>query len=41
MALDPILFNKAEGLAFLPDGTMLVSNEAQHGKPTLLTFKYK
>lgn len=40
MALDPHLFNKAEGLAFLPDGTMLISNEAQQGNPTLLTFKY-
>lgn len=41
LQLAPILFNKAEGLAFLPDGTMLISNEAQQGKPTLLTFKYK
>ena len=39
-ALDPKLFNKAEGLAFLSDGTMLISNEAQKGKPTLLSFKY-
>ncbi|MFL5765333.1 MAG: hypothetical protein ACJ77K_15420 [Bacteroidia bacterium] len=38
--LDPILFNKAEGLAFLQDGTMLVSNEGQKGEPTLLEFKY-
>lgn len=41
LQLDPVLFNKAEGLAFLPDGTMLISNEAQQGKPTLLSFKYK
>ncbi len=40
LALDPVLFNKAEGLAFLPDGTMLISNEAQQGKATLLSFKY-
>lgn len=40
MALDPLLFNKPEGLAFLPDGTMLISNEAKKEKPTLLTFKY-
>lgn len=40
LQLDSVLFNKAEGLAFLPDGTMLISNEAQKGKPTLLTFKY-
>lgn len=41
LQLDPVLFNKAEGLAFLSDGTMLISNEAQQGKPTLLSFKYK
>lgn len=40
MALDPVLFNKAEGITFLPDGDMLISNEAQRGKPTLLKFKY-
>lgn len=38
--LDPVLFNKAEGITFLPDGDMLVSNEAQKGKPTLLKFNY-
>ncbi|HEY0030663.1 MAG TPA: SdiA-regulated domain-containing protein [Bacteroidia bacterium] len=41
ITLDPALFNKAEGLAFFPDGTMLISNEAQKGKPTLLTFSYR
>ncbi len=40
LQLDPVIFNKAEGLAFLPDGTMLISNEAQKGKPTLLSFGY-
>jgi uncharacterized protein YjiK len=39
-ALDPVLFNKAEGITFLPEGDMLISNEAQKGKPTLLKFKY-
>lgn len=39
--LDPALFNKAEGITFLPNGDMLISNEAQTGKPTLLKFKYK
>ena len=39
-ALDPALFNKAEGITFLPDGDMLISNEAQKGKPTLLKFKF-
>lgn len=38
--LDPKVFNKPEGLSFLSDGTMLISNEAQKGKPTLLIFKY-
>ena len=38
--LDPMVFNKPEGLAFLSDGTMLISNEAQKGKPTLLLFRY-
>lgn len=40
LALDPALFNKPEGLTFLPDGDMLISNEAQKGKPTLLLFNY-
>lgn len=40
VALDPLLFNKAEGLAFFKNGTMLISNEAQDKKPTLLIFKY-
>jgi len=40
IALDPVLFNKAEGITFLPNGDMLISNEAQKGKPTLLKFKY-
>jgi uncharacterized protein YjiK len=41
LPLDPVLFNKAEGLAFLADGTMLISNEGQKGEPTLLEFKYE
>lgn len=36
--LDPVLFNKAEGITFLPDGEMLISNEGQEKKPTLLRF---
>ncbi|MFY9308862.1 MAG: SdiA-regulated domain-containing protein [Bacteroidia bacterium] len=35
------LFNKAEGLTFLPNGDMLISNEAQDKKPTILKFEYK
>ncbi len=39
--LNHTLFNKAEGIAFLPNGDMLISNEAQDKKPTLLKFQYK
>lgn len=41
LSLDATLFNKAEGITFLPAGDMLISNEAQAGKPTLLNFKYQ
>lgn len=39
--LNPITFNKAEGLCFLPNGDLLISNEGQAHQPTLLKFKYK
>lgn len=39
--LDPVVFNKAEGLTFLSNGNMLISNEAQDKKPTLLQFEYQ
>lgn len=39
--LNSILFNKAEGLSFFPNGDLLVSNEGQMNKPTLLRFNYK
>jgi len=38
--LNKHLFNKAEGLAFLPDGSLYISNEGQDKHPTLLEFKY-
>ena len=38
--LNPILFNKAEGLSFYPDGDVLISNEGQAHQPTLLKFNY-
>jgi len=38
--LNPILFNKAEGITFLENGDMLVTNEGQDKKPTLLRFNY-
>lgn len=39
--LNPILFNKAEGLSFYPNGDVLISNEGQAHQPTLLKFKYQ
>lgn len=37
---DPKLFNKAEGITFFPNGDLLVSNEGENGKPSLLRFNY-
>lgn len=34
------LFNKAEGISFYPNGDVLITNEAQDKKPTLLRFNY-
>lgn len=39
--LDPELFNKAEGITFLSDGDMIISNEGQEKQPSLLLFEYK
>jgi hypothetical protein len=39
--LDPELFNKAEGIAFMDNGDLLISNEGQSKKPTLLRFNYQ
>ena len=39
--LNPVLFNKAEGLSFYPNGDVLISNEGQAHQPTLLKFNYK
>ena len=41
IALDPAYFTQAEGMTFLSNGDMLISNEAQKGKATLLLFKYR
>lgn len=38
--LDPVLFNKSEGICFLSNGDMIISNEGQSGPATLLYFKY-
>lgn len=37
--LDPQLFNKPEGIIFLENGDLLITNEGQHKKPSLLWFK--
>lgn len=39
--LDEQLFLQAEGITFLPDGTMIITNEARGKQPTLLVFKMK
>lgn len=39
--LNPELFNKAEGITFFENGDMLITNEGQKGKPTLLRFYYR
>ena len=40
-ALDKILFKQPEGLSFMPDGTMLISNEfADIGTATILLYPY-
>jgi len=38
--LDKVLFKKAEGITFYPNGNMLISNEGADDKPTVLLFKY-
>ena len=38
--LDGDLFNKAEGISFLPNGDLLITNEGQENKPSLLRFSY-
>jgi hypothetical protein len=40
-ALDPELFPQPEGLTFLPNGDMVISNEAAGREPTLLLFRYR
>jgi len=41
VALDPNYFAQPEGMTFLENGDLLISNEAQKGKATLLLFKYR
>lgn len=39
--LDKSMFRQPEGIAFMPDGTMLISNEAQEGTANILRFAYQ
>jgi len=39
--LNPAIFNKAEGITFYDNGDMLITNEGQNKKPTVLRFNYK
>ncbi|HCF96980.1 MAG TPA: hypothetical protein DEW46_18165 [Verrucomicrobia bacterium] len=38
--LDPVLFNKAEGITFDAEGKLYVSNEGEDKQPTVLEFSY-
>jgi len=38
--LNPRVFNKAEGISFFENGDMLITNEGQDEKPSLLRFNY-
>lgn len=38
--LNPIVFNKSEGLSFFSNGDMIITNEGQAHQPTLLKFNY-
>lgn len=40
MKLDPLVFNKPEGITFLENGDMIITNEGQMGTPTLLKFSW-
>ena len=39
--LNPLMFNKAEGIAYFENGDMLITSEGQHKHPALLRFSYK
>ncbi|MGC9342766.1 MAG: hypothetical protein ACP5E3_08705, partial [Bacteroidales bacterium] len=40
--LDPLLFRQAEGISFMKNGDMLISNEGKKKKnpPTIVRFNY-
>ena len=39
--LNPALYDMPEGITFLPNGDMLISNEGRINPPTILRFNYK
>lgn len=41
VSLDPALFNQPEGITFLKNRDLLISNEGQNRNPTLLRFNYR
>jgi hypothetical protein len=41
-AIDKYLFKQPEGLAFMPNGNLLISNEfAELGRATIILYEYK
>ncbi len=38
--LDPVLFNKPEGLTFKPNGDMFITNEGQEGNANIVSLTY-
>ena len=38
--LDPDLFSQPEGITFMKNGDMLISNDVKDNKPALLRFNY-
>lgn len=38
--LDPVLFNKPEGLTFKPNGDMFITNEGQEGRANIVSLTY-
>jgi hypothetical protein len=41
MKLDEKLFNKPEGITFLENGDLIITNEGEFGVPTLLKFSWQ
>lgn len=39
--LDPVLFNKPEGLTFKPNGDMFITNEGQEGQANIVSLTYR